>query len=262
MNTSKLISIFGIAILLLGCGSDTKSNNYSSISPSQTKVSGDLRKFIAVTNEPAKLHISEDKTSWKFTVPIKTLKGIDFDVNNYTYKMRVRLMDTNGEFISELDRIEMRDDRGREENIDQLSKFKSFLGESTNGETLLILEYQYEPKAVTAELKSAIDKINQYNLRCDIYEGEDLSDDKIEVPINQNWDKVLDDYEAYTEEYIIIYKKAVAGDADAMSRYPKLMEKASNMQESMGKAQGDNQLSNAQMKRMMEIQAKMMQAAM
>ena len=51
------------------------------------------------------------------------------------------------------------------------------------------------------------------------------------------------------------------GDQSAIADYPALMEKATNLQASMQKAQNDNQLSAQQITRMMKIQTKMMQAA-
>tara|TARA_B110000008_G_C16845464_1_gene514479 strand:+ start:736 stop:906 length:171 start_codon:yes stop_codon:yes gene_type:complete len=47
------------------------------------------------------------------------------------------------------------------------------------------------------------------------------------------------------------------GDATAISKYITLMEKALNLQESMLKAQNNNELSIKQIQRMLDIQLKM-----
>lgn len=77
---------------------------------------------------------------------------------------------------------------------------------------------------------------------------------------SENYDKMLDDYDEYVTEYVKFYKKAMKGDQSAMSDYPAMMEKAANLQESMEKAQSNNQLSSSQIARMTKIQAKMLQA--
>jgi len=79
---------------------------------------------------------------------------------------------------------------------------------------------------------------------------------------SEDWDKMLDDYEDYVDEYIKFYKKAMNGDQSAMSEYPTLMEKATKLQTSMEKAQSNNELTASQITRMTKIQTKMMNAAM
>jgi hypothetical protein len=77
---------------------------------------------------------------------------------------------------------------------------------------------------------------------------------------NMDYDKVLDDYDQYVTEYVKFYKKAMKGDNSAMSEYPIIMEKATELQKSMGEAQGNNELSIEQSRRMSEIQNKMLKA--
>jgi hypothetical protein len=50
------------------------------------------------------------------------------------------------------------------------------------------------------------------------------------------------------------------GDNSAMSEYPIIMEKANELQKSMEEAQGNNELSIEQNRRMVEIQNKMLKA--
>jgi len=79
---------------------------------------------------------------------------------------------------------------------------------------------------------------------------------------SEDWDEMLDDYEEYVDEYIKFYKKAMKGDNSAMSEYPAMMEKATALQQSMAKAQNNNELSATQIQRMMKIQTKMTNAAL
>jgi hypothetical protein len=74
---------------------------------------------------------------------------------------------------------------------------------------------------------------------------------------NGDWDKMLDDYEDYIDQYIILYKKAIKGDQSAILEYPQMLAKASSLQSSMLKAQGNNQLSVKQLNRLSTIIMKM-----
>lgn len=74
---------------------------------------------------------------------------------------------------------------------------------------------------------------------------------------NSNIDKMLDDYEEYVDKYIVYAKKIQAGDTSMMKEYTDIMEKAIDYGESMEKIKEDEEITPAQMKRMMEIQTKM-----
>lgn len=79
---------------------------------------------------------------------------------------------------------------------------------------------------------------------------------------SEETEKMLNDYEEYVDEYVVLYKKAMAGDQTAMSEYPALMQKASDLQQSMAEAQANGNWSSEQIQRMMDIQQKMSNAAM
>ena len=76
---------------------------------------------------------------------------------------------------------------------------------------------------------------------------------------SENWDKLLKDYEAYTDKYIKLLKKASAGDMSAMTEYVEMLEKAQNLQESLENA--DDDMSAAQLQKFNEIQMKLINAA-
>lgn len=88
----------------------------------------------------------------------------------------------------------------------------------------------------------------------------DDSDNSLSDTGSENWDKMLDDYDEYVTSYVKLYKKAMKGDNNALSEYPAMMEKATDLQESMTNAQNDNQLSQIQLTRMAKIQGKMLAA--
>ena len=76
---------------------------------------------------------------------------------------------------------------------------------------------------------------------------------------SENWDKLLESYEKYINQYISLLKKAKAGDASALSDYPSMMQKATDLQIRITNASGD--LSTAQMERFTKQQTKLMNAA-
>lgn len=74
-----------------------------------------------------------------------------------------------------------------------------------------------------------------------------------------NWDELLDAYEKYVDSYIAMLKKAMKGDASAMSEYPTLLEKA---QEFANKCSaGKNEMTPAQAARLGKISLKMVEEA-
>ena len=69
------------------------------------------------------------------------------------------------------------------------------------------------------------------------------------------------DYEAYADEYITMMKKANDDDGlDVLLGYPDLLEKAKKLEKSLKEAEASKSLSSNQVKRMAEIQVKMMNA--
>lgn len=77
---------------------------------------------------------------------------------------------------------------------------------------------------------------------------------------SSDWDRVLDKYESYTDNYISLLKKAQAGDMSAMTEYIDVMEDAQDLADELEDAQGD--FTRAQLSRYMRILNKMTNAAM
>jgi len=74
-----------------------------------------------------------------------------------------------------------------------------------------------------------------------------------------SWDKLLDDYEAFVDKYIELYKKAMKGDNSAMTTYVEYLEKAENLADRLDDA--DDDMTTAQLTRYMKITNKMSEAA-
>lgn len=83
---------------------------------------------------------------------------------------------------------------------------------------------------------------------------------EIEVVAANKWDKILDEYEKFVDQYIKLYKKAMAGDMSALSEYTKILEKAEKLSEQL--AEAEDEMTPAQLNRYMKIVNKMAKAAM
>ena len=77
---------------------------------------------------------------------------------------------------------------------------------------------------------------------------------------SNDWDSVLDEYEKYVDEYISMYKKAMAGDVSALSSYIGLLESAEKLSDKLDDAEDD--MTTSQMNRYMKITQKMTSAAL
>lgn len=77
---------------------------------------------------------------------------------------------------------------------------------------------------------------------------------------SEDWDKALDDYEAYVDSYIKLLKKAQAGDMSAMTEYLTCLEKAEAFGKKFDNAKGS--MSTKQIKRYTDITMKITTAAM
>lgn len=81
-----------------------------------------------------------------------------------------------------------------------------------------------------------------------------------EKPLNNKWNKCLDDYENYLKEYINHYKKSLKGNLVSLSKYPYMKAKSETLFEQLNNAQKKSLLTEKQMKRISKIQTKMLYA--
>ena len=69
------------------------------------------------------------------------------------------------------------------------------------------------------------------------------------------WDAALDEYEKYVDSYLKFYKKAMAGDANAMTEYADYLQRAQKLTEKFSAV--EKELTPKQYSRFMELQTKM-----
>lgn len=84
---------------------------------------------------------------------------------------------------------------------------------------------------------------------------EPKEEETVSSAASRHWDAILDDYEAIMAKYIKVFNKAQAGDMSAITDYTSLLTKLEGLQNKLDK--GENEMTPEQMKRFIDIQAKM-----
>lgn len=74
-----------------------------------------------------------------------------------------------------------------------------------------------------------------------------------------DWDELLDSYEQYVDDYIVLLKKAKNGDLSAISEYASVLQDANELNSKIERAKSD--LSSSQMERYNKISMKLAKAA-
>lgn len=239
------------------------------------KINGDISKFFKVKSvsiEPQKIEkdnysksLTEEEFEENDFVQKWTAKllfersGIKLSSKSDTYytgNLKIVFEDESGYPISE---TEITEDLGKED-------FYKSIGET--------IAYEYTFKLGKGKDTDALSKIKSLKIDSEIEKGSHYQDqlEELQNAVNQttvnksngnssgsnDWDEVLDEYEDYVDKYISLYKKAMKGDASALSEYPGLMKKAESFSTKLQKA--GNDLSAAQMSRYTKITMKMANA--
>jgi hypothetical protein len=278
---TKLGVLFIASAILTSCGGGTnnKDNKTAKITPETTEISGDLAEYIEVVDgEYEVIQTTDYDKSGEFLIKIKSKKQMPLDIikvleGRDPYKtpladLSASLLNENKMPISGIDIFELNG------NYDDklISLLKSGNGEQVMGFTsgfnsFNIDKYGDQVKyfSVSSILKIDREKSQNSSSISKNLENKNTDNSNTGSIVNnnsENWDEMLDDYEEYVDEYIKLLKKANNGDASAISEYSSMMNKAKDLQQSMVKAQNNNELNASQIKRMMKIQTKMANAAM
>jgi hypothetical protein len=86
------------------------------------------------------------------------------------------------------------------------------------------------------------------------------NDESVSSSGSEDWDDILKSYEDYIDQYIKLLKKANNGDASALSEYPAMMEKATDLAGKLENA--GNDLTPTQASKFAKLQVKLANAAM
>lgn len=248
------------AILLLfsACGSNSTKKEVApkTLKPNQTAVKGDLSDYYEVVEKDYEIEVNS-----MFNVINVELKRIGddlpfdpdranpFGVNgmgeyqeDYHVGLGIEVLDENGTVIF------VRQAMGSgfsgpysTDDIENIIRLK--IGETG------IVRWSVEDKVMTDgktfRITSALKK-------------EKGGTSKTNNTSASEWDKVLDSYEKYIDQYAKLYKKAQAGDMSAMTEYASMLEKANDLSSKLNGAKSE--MSVAQIARFTKLQSKLISA--
>src|SRR5574344_452558 len=281
----KITSLFTLVIIAIvlttSCGGGKPSeDDYKNFKPSVTQksltaktneITGELGEYLTINGSSVKVSYlgmekSWDKNnykwkwyqSWEVKVKVtRTNKPLQYDlktIDKFYTRLLLSILDSKGAPISGLDPVSCNGydlvDQvlSLKEGQDGWVTFKMLEGE-INEEDIIANWEQFSISSEIGFVKNSSSSDEDYS------SSSSSSSDK-------DWNAMLDDYEEYVDEYIKFYKKAMKGDVSAVNQYPDLMKKAKALEQSMNEAQNDDELSAAQIQRMLKIQKKMTNAAL
>lgn len=135
---------------------------------------------------------------------------------------------------------------------DDIDKINDALKEGTGEITVKLIYSVGEDNSKESEaLKIASEKAKSFSINSKIKDDVTISENNGD----KNWEKILTDYESYTNQCIKLLKKANSGDVSAMTEYLEVLQKAQDIQESFLEAEDD--ITTAQMERFIKIQKKL-----
>ncbi len=248
-------------ILLMSCGGENMTSNIAKVSPERTEVSGDLSDYLRVVENEYEVI---DDWGGHLSIKLEAVRPLDSEkLLNNDLEVSAFLLGENGVPLSGVGEFTI-----SQESIERLSELlKRGSGEEIVQLSVMIGQYEAENHADKAKKFSVRSVLKEKEMEVLPSENEVLEDTESIANSNmakitdKDWDKILDSYEEYVDEYIRFYKKALGGDLNAISEYPVIMEKATQLFESIDEAQNGNELDEKQINRLMKIQNKMLQAA-
>ena len=256
-----------IGLVMQGCGGKKELT----VKLQSSKVKGLLGDYLEAKSGEYKIQkTKEDGSEWSISVPLKKLKKSADACNNYNINIDLDLLDSKGQPLATEVPF-----RASTSYVDG-NKICNLIQTDNTGEDFIVFRAS---KSLGNEIKLP-DDISSFAVTSDVrYKGNnepaksldedfsksassssDKSPDDNTVSGSQDWDKLLKDYEAYTDKYISLMQKVKKNDASAMSDYQDMYEKAEKLGKDLDKAQ--SKLSSEQLSKMLQIQTKLANAAM
>lgn len=260
-SISHLIIVFIATLFLVSCGSKVKE---VAIKPSTTAVSGDLEGYISVVDGEYK--IEQTKHDLVLTIKMRVDKKLE---EKEFEKISADILDEHGAPITGIGTFYTA--KGIWSQADANKKIDEALAKGS-GELYIQLTEEITGAKDEETLKLAAEKAKTFSIhtifakpksesgRMSVEEFNKIGSSSSVSTGSTDWDNLLDDYDKYVTEYVKFYKKAMKGDQSALAEYPELMAKATEFAESLDKAKGNNNLSNAQLARFAKIQTRMLSA--
>jgi len=199
---------------------------------------------------PGVYNVEEKKGSLLTTIPLKIVKGKKYP-KYVVEEFSLYVTGDDDKFIKIDDKkVEF---RATEKDAAYKALCEASIGDIVN------VTFQYTPKN-PKDLKEVATSIVSCEIDLSIEEPEEEEEDEVAYKNSTDWNKVLDSYEKYVDQYIAVLKKVNAGDMSAYADMTSLMQKYeefANQLESAG-----NDLTPAQMARYTKITNKLATAVL
>ncbi|MBN1253285.1 MAG: hypothetical protein JXA16_14190 [Bacteroidales bacterium] len=258
----KKLNFFGIAlaimVLLYSCAE--KVTEFS-VQNNSTEVEGDLHDYLEIIDGTYKASLigSDLKIGIKLKVLAPLTENIEFE------EMRAELLDNTDMPLTGVGAFHLK--YGIWAHADQIDKLKNALRKG-EGEFAIQLEYDswgacgrdeaLKIASESAKSFSILTKAPTKDIESHSSKSSNSQSNVKTTSNSSNWDKVLDSYENYINQYIRLLKKANEGDMSAMTEYVSMMEKATDLAEKLDNA--DDDLTTSQMNRFIKLQTKLANA--
>ncbi len=280
MKHLNLILATACCLILASCGKGSKESNESNqhanvtLTPASTTIKGSLKEYFTVVDKSYTVKYEKNGYLGRYMVSIelqRTDAPFKFDTEGLepvgTFGEGV-----NGNFGIGIDII----DADGNIAISWSPTADGFSGvySSDDLKDLLLLDSgetgrvrwstgdfdDYENKNFTFKVSSYLHFERQSSRSSGSNYDEDNTTREMreEASSSSDWNKVLDSYEKYVNEYIAVYKKVQAGDANAYTKLASLMEKYQDLAEQLENA--SDEMSTSQMARLQKINTKLANA--
>ena len=277
MKQLKLLALAVIAVCLISCGGKKKSKEII-LTPETTQIKGDLGDYFEVVNREYKLTDSDWGNEKMISIEIRRtdtdyafdLKGVmpygylgqgitghagfgieirDID-GNVIHKVGATASGTGGMYSHEDMKEALRLKAGETATI----RWQEDLS-GDNKPAKFNLTSAYEEVSGSAWAPEPEASNSYVNDEEDSDDADDSDDTTSSTAKNAEWDSALDEYEKYVDQYIELYKKAMAGDISALASYDNLLESAENFADKLEDA--EDEMTVEQLNRYMDITQKL-----
>ena len=250
-----------VSVGLSSCGNKNNSEDGYKLTPVTTNIKGDLSDYYEVVEREytttQNYRTMMDNTHTILTVEIRrTDKEFDFEpettepmgtvsvwMSGYV-GFGIEILDASGDVVTKRAPTEG-GLNGMYSSADMAEALKLKPGETANVRWQINFEDDENP--ATFRLTSAYKKYE---------DQESTSGGSASSGSSSDWDSILNTYEKYVDQYIVIYKKALNGDISAASKMESMLEKAQELQNKLENA--GSVLTPSQTARLAKINAKLM----
>lgn len=264
----KVILYLSIVTLFLSCGKKSNDDGFIELTlkPETTEVSGDMEGCFKVVDREYKsvkgglsdglISIELQRTDLDLPFTIKKGKKPSsygtFGIDVYLHVgFGIEFLDKDGNILDKVDAesVGFGGCYSSEDPIDIV-----MLNEGKKASIRFSVNEEIKD-AVSFRITSAYEEVDSSDLET----SSDNEDNEDSYSNSSDWDKVLDDYEEFTDSYIKLLKKVSNGDMSSYTEMNSYMSKAESISDKLENAQGN--LTAKQLARFEKIQAKLLRAA-